>query len=181
MYCCEYGSCGLYYKHVTIVNDDSSIINKWSFKLTDDARVIIYNQHRFIIQANTGKYMPKEMILKREKWIGRFFFHFFLKNNFPEISKSFVVKETWGRERGRQREGESKTDGFYLFCILFIFWVNFLAMLIFRWLSNLTRCQCYKTFLYVTIRDDISMKSSNVKININNVCNLISVSSERFS
>ncbi len=43
--------CGLYYKHVAIVNDDSSIISKWSFKLRDDPRVIIYDHHRFIIQA----------------------------------------------------------------------------------------------------------------------------------
>ncbi len=42
---------GLYYKHVTIVNDDSSIVSKWSFKLIDDPRVIIYYLHRFIIQA----------------------------------------------------------------------------------------------------------------------------------
>jgi hypothetical protein len=31
------------------------------------------------------------------------------------------------------------------------------------------------------IGDDISMKSSNVKININDVCDLISVSSEHFN
>jgi hypothetical protein len=28
---------GQYYKHVMLVNDDSSIVNKWSFKLIDDA------------------------------------------------------------------------------------------------------------------------------------------------
>ncbi len=29
----------MYYMHVTILNDDSSsIVNKWSFKLIDDAR-----------------------------------------------------------------------------------------------------------------------------------------------
>jgi len=44
-------SSGLYYKHVTIVNDNSSIVSKWSFKLIDDPRVIIYDHHRFIIQA----------------------------------------------------------------------------------------------------------------------------------
>jgi hypothetical protein len=27
---------GLYYKHVAIINGDSSIISKWSFKLIDD-------------------------------------------------------------------------------------------------------------------------------------------------
>ncbi len=41
----------LYYKHVTIINDNSSIISKWSFKLIDDPRVIIYDCHRFILQA----------------------------------------------------------------------------------------------------------------------------------
>jgi hypothetical protein len=43
--------CGLYYKHVTIVNDDSSIVSKWSIKLIDDPSVIIYDRHRFLIQA----------------------------------------------------------------------------------------------------------------------------------
>ncbi len=42
---------GLYYKHVTIVNDNSSVISKGSFKLSDDARVVIYDCHRFIIQV----------------------------------------------------------------------------------------------------------------------------------
>jgi hypothetical protein len=45
---------GLYYKHVTIVNDDSGFVSKWSFKLNDDPRVVIYDHHRFIIQA-TGR------------------------------------------------------------------------------------------------------------------------------
>ncbi len=44
-------NCGLYYKHLMIVNDDSSVISKWSFKLIDNPRVIIYDRHRFIIQA----------------------------------------------------------------------------------------------------------------------------------
>ncbi len=42
---------GLYYKRVMILNDNSSIINKWSFKLIDDAWVVIYNRKRFIIHA----------------------------------------------------------------------------------------------------------------------------------
>ncbi len=45
------GSCGLYYKRVMIINDDSSIISKSSFKHIDDSRVIIYDHHMFIIQA----------------------------------------------------------------------------------------------------------------------------------
>jgi hypothetical protein len=48
---CPRLSCGLYHKHVTIVNDSPSIVSKWSFKLYDDPRVIIYDCHRFITQA----------------------------------------------------------------------------------------------------------------------------------
>ncbi len=44
-------TCGLYYKHVTIVNDNSSAVRMWSFKLSDDPSVVIYNFHGFIIQA----------------------------------------------------------------------------------------------------------------------------------
>ena len=44
-------SSGLYYKHVTIVNDDSSVISKQSFKLIDDPRVVINDHLMFIIQA----------------------------------------------------------------------------------------------------------------------------------
>jgi hypothetical protein len=45
---------GLNYKHTMIVNDDSSVINKLEALLTDDARGIIYDRRKFIIQA-TGK------------------------------------------------------------------------------------------------------------------------------
>ncbi len=38
-------TCGLYYKHVTIVNYTSSIINKLKASLNDDARVVIYDRH----------------------------------------------------------------------------------------------------------------------------------------
>ncbi len=43
--------CGLYYKHITIINDNSSVFNKWQVSLTDNTRVIIYNRNMFIIQA----------------------------------------------------------------------------------------------------------------------------------
>jgi hypothetical protein len=46
---------GLYYKHIAIVNDDPSIINKWWVSHTDDTRVIIYNRNMFIIQATENK------------------------------------------------------------------------------------------------------------------------------
>jgi hypothetical protein len=47
---------GLYYKHATIVNDDSRVINMFEASLTDDTRVIIYNRHMFIVQALSGAF-----------------------------------------------------------------------------------------------------------------------------
>jgi hypothetical protein len=47
-------SNGLYYKHITTINDNSSTINKFEASLTDDARVIIYDRHMFIVQATGG-------------------------------------------------------------------------------------------------------------------------------
>ncbi len=44
-------NCGLYFKHIMIVNYDSSIVNKFGASLTDDATVIFYNRHMFIVQA----------------------------------------------------------------------------------------------------------------------------------
>jgi len=41
----------VFYKPITIVNDDSSIVNKLETSLTDDARVVIYDRHVFIVQA----------------------------------------------------------------------------------------------------------------------------------
>jgi hypothetical protein len=43
--------CGLYYKHITIVNDNSSVVNKLETSLNDAARVVIYDCHMFIVQA----------------------------------------------------------------------------------------------------------------------------------
>jgi hypothetical protein len=42
---------GLYYKHTTIINYASSVVNKLGALLTDNARVIIYDCHVFIVQA----------------------------------------------------------------------------------------------------------------------------------
>ncbi len=42
---------GLYYKHVMIVNYTSSSVNKLRASLNDDARVIIYDHHMFLVQA----------------------------------------------------------------------------------------------------------------------------------
>ncbi len=45
---------GLYYKHNTIINYASSGVNKLRASLNDDARVVIYNCHMFIVQATGG-------------------------------------------------------------------------------------------------------------------------------
>ncbi len=42
---------GLYYKHMTTVNNASSIINNLEALLTDNSRVVIYDCHVFIVQA----------------------------------------------------------------------------------------------------------------------------------
>jgi hypothetical protein len=45
------GTCGLYYKPMMIVNDDSRVFNKLEASLTDNARVVIYDCQMFIVQA----------------------------------------------------------------------------------------------------------------------------------
>jgi len=44
-------TCGLYYKPITINHDDSSVISRLVTSLIDDARVVIYDHHMFIVQA----------------------------------------------------------------------------------------------------------------------------------
>jgi len=46
---------GLYYKPIMIVNDDSSIINKLETSLIEDARVVNYDRHMFIVQATGSR------------------------------------------------------------------------------------------------------------------------------
>ncbi len=55
----EEESCGLYYKTFTIVNDDSSIVNKLDTSLIDNARVIIYILRMFIVQATESLAVTK--------------------------------------------------------------------------------------------------------------------------
>ncbi len=47
--------CGLYYKHVTIINYTSSVVNKHKTSLNDDTRVVIHDHHMFIVHA-TGEH-----------------------------------------------------------------------------------------------------------------------------
>jgi len=46
-----WSTSGLYYKPITIVNDGSKVVNKLETSLTDDASVVIYDCHMFIVQA----------------------------------------------------------------------------------------------------------------------------------
>ncbi len=41
----------LCYKPMTIVNDNAWVVNKLEASITDDARVVIYDRHMFIVQA----------------------------------------------------------------------------------------------------------------------------------
>jgi hypothetical protein len=52
--------CGLYYKPMMILNDDSRVISKLETSLTDNARVVIYYRHMLIVQA-TGISDEEEM------------------------------------------------------------------------------------------------------------------------
>ncbi len=40
---------------MTVVNYDSSIVNKLKALLTDDARVVIYDRHVFIVRPQVAK------------------------------------------------------------------------------------------------------------------------------
>jgi hypothetical protein len=53
---------GLYYKHTTIVNYASRIVNKQKALLTDNARLIIYDRRVFIVQAASHGLLPKLQI-----------------------------------------------------------------------------------------------------------------------
>ncbi len=82
-------SNGLYYKHVTIINYDASVISKWSFKLIDDPRVVIYNRHRFIIQATGQAFSPNLNIGKC--WKKFYIIAFFLFSLFKIYQPSFIL------------------------------------------------------------------------------------------
>ncbi len=53
------------YKHVTIVNDASSGVNKLKASLNDTARGIIYERHMFIVQATGSLDMLLNIYLER--------------------------------------------------------------------------------------------------------------------
>jgi hypothetical protein len=57
----------LYYKLITIVNDNSSIVNKLETLLFDDARVVIFDRHMFIVQT-TGPSVMKLYTTVINEW-----------------------------------------------------------------------------------------------------------------
>jgi hypothetical protein len=54
-------SSGLHYKPITIVNDGSRVVSKLETSLTEDARVIIYDRHMFIVQATGQLCQPGDL------------------------------------------------------------------------------------------------------------------------
>ncbi len=56
-----------------IINDDSRVINKLETSLTDEARVIIYNHHMFIVQAIDVRHKKLERFRESEKNVPTFF------------------------------------------------------------------------------------------------------------
>ncbi len=44
-------SRNMYYKPMMIVDDDFRVVNNLEASLTDDAKVVVYNRHMFIVQA----------------------------------------------------------------------------------------------------------------------------------
>jgi hypothetical protein len=44
---------------MTIINDDSRVVNKLEASLTDDARVVVYDRHMFIVQATACNHQIK--------------------------------------------------------------------------------------------------------------------------
>jgi hypothetical protein len=45
---------------MTIVNDQSRFVNKLETSLTDDARVVIYDRHMFIVQGTVFSWSSKK-------------------------------------------------------------------------------------------------------------------------
>jgi hypothetical protein len=61
-----------------IVNDDPRVISKLEASLTDEARVIIYNRHMFIVQATDRRFVSISF-----RGLGQIFIlSFFLFKNF---------------------------------------------------------------------------------------------------
>ncbi len=70
------GPCDLYYKHTMIENYAYSIVNKLEALHTDDARVVIYDRHVFIVQA-TGPVPATVLNIVAKRVLGSNLLNFF--------------------------------------------------------------------------------------------------------
>ncbi len=84
---------GLYYKQFMIVNDNSSIINKFGASITDDTRVIIYDCHMFIVQA-TGVDLIKHFWQR--------YTHTFCKASYFHINATNIAKNSFEKLNKKQ-------------------------------------------------------------------------------
>jgi hypothetical protein len=100
-------SCGLYYKHITIINDDCSIINKWRVSRSDDTRVVIYDCNMFMIQA-TGHFLS---VLEERKPKDRlFWFREKKKEKYDKLSLAWLDVEI---NEAEKKEWLTKNCSFY--------------------------------------------------------------------
>ncbi len=51
---------------MTIINEDSRVLNKLKTSLTDDARIVIYDRHMFIVQT-TGVFAPDNFLIESKE------------------------------------------------------------------------------------------------------------------
>ncbi len=58
---------------MTTVNYATSVVNKLEALLTDDARVVIYDHHVFIVQATGLMFVAKARTLPKSGTLERFF------------------------------------------------------------------------------------------------------------
>ncbi len=82
-----------YYKQITFVHDDSSVINKFEASLTDDTRVIIYDRHVFIVQDTGFLSLPMmgEQTRDLVGFLNLFFLSSPLSQNCSQFHKNGVI------------------------------------------------------------------------------------------
>jgi hypothetical protein len=52
---------GLYYKPMMIINDNYRVLNKLETSINDNARVVFYDRHMFILQATKDAHSLQKM------------------------------------------------------------------------------------------------------------------------
>jgi hypothetical protein len=56
---------------MTIVNDNSPVVNKLEDSLTVDSRVVIYDRHMFIVQATAHWWGVRTPIMSKKVQVGK--------------------------------------------------------------------------------------------------------------